>query len=94
VGDDRSASVFDQATWAIRCAFFRDCRDISRWDVQCDIARSAGVEIAAIEELIQSGVAFARLAADKTPTRCGSKEAQAWSSMRDVRSFTETSDFG
>ena len=50
--------------WAFRSAFFRDCRDISRWDVQCEIAESVGANIGAIEELIHSGVAFAGLAAD------------------------------
>ena len=57
-------SIFDQVMWAFRCAFFRDCRDISRWDVQCEIAKSLGVDIGAIEERIHSGIAFARLAAD------------------------------
>ena len=50
--------------WAFRCAFFRDCRDISRWDIQCEIAKALGVDIDAIEERIHSGIAFARLAAD------------------------------
>jgi predicted DsbA family dithiol-disulfide isomerase len=57
-------TTFDQVTWAFRCAFFRDCRDISRWDVQCEIAEALGVDIGAIEERIHSGIAFARLAAD------------------------------
>ena len=50
--------------WAFRCAFFRDCRDISRWDIQCEIAEGLGADIGAIEERIHSGVAFARLATD------------------------------
>ena len=57
-------SIFDQVMWAFRCAFFKECRDISRWDVQCEIAESLGVDIGAIEERIHSGIAFARLAAD------------------------------
>ncbi len=57
-------TTFDQVTWAFRCAFFRDCRDISRWDIQCEIAEALGVDIGAIEERIHSGIAFARLAAD------------------------------
>jgi len=61
---DRSGCVFNQADWAFRCAFFRDCRDISRWDVQCEIAKDIGVDIGAVEKRIHSGVAFARLAAD------------------------------
>ena len=57
-------TTFDQVAWAFRCAFFRDCRDISRWDIQCEIAEALGVDIGAIEERIHSGIAFARLAAD------------------------------
>ena len=57
-------SIFDQVMWAFRCSFFKECRDISRWDVQCEIAESLGVDIGAIEERIHSGIAFARLAAD------------------------------
>lgn len=56
--------MFDQLVWAIRCAFFRDCRDIARFDIQCEIAERLGADIRAIEELIHSGVAFAALAAD------------------------------
>ena len=61
---DRDSKIFDQVMWALRSAFFRDCRDISRWDVQCEIAEGLGANIGAIEELIHSGVAFASLAAD------------------------------
>ncbi len=61
---DRDSKIFDQVMWALRSAFFRDCRDISRWDVQCEIAGGSGANIGAIEELIHSGVAFASLAAD------------------------------
>jgi predicted DsbA family dithiol-disulfide isomerase len=50
--------------WAFRCAFFRDCRDISRWDIQCEIAKAVGADIGAIEERIHNGIAFARLATD------------------------------
>jgi predicted DsbA family dithiol-disulfide isomerase len=57
-------SIFDQVMWAFRRAFFRDCRDISRWDIQCEIADALGADIGAIEERIHSGIAFARLAAD------------------------------
>jgi predicted DsbA family dithiol-disulfide isomerase len=57
-------SVFDQVMWNFRCAFFRDDRDIARWDVQCEIAEPLGVDIGAIESAIRSGSAFARLAAD------------------------------
>jgi predicted DsbA family dithiol-disulfide isomerase len=59
-----AASAFDRVVWALRCAFFRDCRDIARWNVQCEIGEGLGVDIVAIEKLIDNGVAFARLAAD------------------------------
>ncbi len=49
---------------AFRTAFFRDCQDIARWGAQCDIAKPFGVNIAAIEQCIHSGAAFAMLAAD------------------------------
>jgi predicted DsbA family dithiol-disulfide isomerase len=57
-------SVFDKVMWAFRCAFFRDCRDIARWDVQCDLAEAHGVDINAIERNIHDGAAFASLATD------------------------------
>ena len=63
-GSQSAPSIFDQVMWTFRCAFFRDCRDISRWDIQCEIAGALGVDIGAIEERIHSGSAFARLAAD------------------------------
>ena len=59
-----AASISDQVMWAFRCAFFRDCRDISRWDIQREIAKTLGADIEAIEERIHNGGAFARLAAD------------------------------
>lgn len=57
-------NIFDQVLWALRCAFFRDCRDIARWDVQCEIAGAFGADIGAIERYIHDGSAFARLDAD------------------------------
>ena len=49
--------------WAFRCGIF-DCRDIARWDVQCELAHALGVDISAIEKSFHHGAAFARLAAD------------------------------
>lgn len=57
-------SVFDEVMWGFRCAFFRDCRDIARWDVQCDLAEAHGVDISAIERNMHDGTAFASLATD------------------------------
>ena len=63
-GGPSAGSIFDQVMWAFRCAFFRDCRDIARWDIQCEIAEAIGVDIGAVEDYIHGGIAFARLAAD------------------------------
>ncbi len=59
-----AVSIFDQALWAFRCAFFQDCRDIARWNVQCEVASAVGVDLVAIERLIHNGRAFASLSAD------------------------------
>jgi len=59
-----SRKVFDQTLIAFRTAFFRDCRDIARWDVQCEISEPLGVDLAGIEHCMRSGEAFALLAAD------------------------------
>lgn len=63
-GSHSSEKIFDQILWAFRCAFFRDCRDVARRDVQCEIAEALGADIVAIAKHIDSGVAFAELAAD------------------------------
>ena len=63
-GGQSTPSIFDQVMWSFRCAFFRDCRDISHWDTQCEIAEALGANIKAIEECIHGGAAFARLAGD------------------------------
>lgn len=62
--NESTASIFEKLVWAFRCAFFRDCRDIARRDVQCELAEALGVDIDAIEKRIHDGTAFARLASD------------------------------
>ena len=57
-------TIFEKLLWAFRCAFFRECRDIARWDVQCDLAKGHGVDTQAIENSIRNGTAFAGLARD------------------------------
>ena len=64
IGGQSNSQVFEQIMEEFRSAFFRDCRDISRWDVQHEIAERLGANIGAIEKLVHSGVAFAGLAAD------------------------------
>ncbi|MFY9655398.1 MAG: hypothetical protein WAK01_02260 [Methylocystis sp.] len=56
--------VFDRVIWGLCCAFFRDCRDIARWDVQCEIASSFGVDITAIADRMRDGTPFALLTSE------------------------------
>lgn len=57
-------SRLDDAALALRRAFFHDGRDIAQWDVQCDVARSLGIDLDPITRAVHSGEAFARVAAD------------------------------
>lgn len=67
-GSDAEAGEFGSVaarfTWELRCAFFRDCRDVATRAVQCEVAEQIGLEQAAVQEKIDSGAAFAALAAD------------------------------
>ena len=63
-GSKLALCVFDEVMWSVRCAFFRDCKDISSWQIQCEIARHHDVDLDAVEKLIDNGVAFASLSAD------------------------------
>lgn len=66
-GEDQIESttlILEKLMWRFRCGFFQDCRDIARWDVQCELAESLGVDINAIEKTIHDGTTFARLATD------------------------------
>lgn len=57
-------SVLGELSWSFRCGFFRDCRDIACWDVQCELADALGVDVDAVERSLRRGTAFAALAAD------------------------------
>ena len=59
-----SGRILARTLSAFRMAFFRDCLDIARWDVQCDVAEPLGIDLAAIERHVHSGRAFSLLAAD------------------------------
>ena len=48
----------------VPCGFFKDCRDIARWEVQCELADALGVDINASEKSIHDGTAFAKLSTD------------------------------
>lgn len=57
-------SVSARFTWELRCAFFEECRDVSTRAVQYEIAEKLHVSRAAIQARLDSGAAFAALAAD------------------------------
>lgn len=54
----------EEFAWRLRLAFFRDCRDIAQWHVQCEVAEDMGIALAPVEAAIRDGSAFAALAAD------------------------------
>lgn len=58
------ASQFESVMWAFRRGFFEHGLDISRWDVQCDLAKPFGVDIDAVSASIADGTAFAALQGD------------------------------
>jgi predicted DsbA family dithiol-disulfide isomerase len=61
--------------WALREAFFRHGRDISRRKVLLEIAESMGLPIAEIEDAIATGAAHAALAEDLEVARAQSVAA-------------------
>lgn len=59
--DERQADAFIRA---LRSAFFSDCRDIARWEVQRDVMTSLGVDVVGVQHRLAIGDAHASLAAD------------------------------
>ena len=57
-------TVFEEAIWRVRTAFFEDARDISDREVLIDIAKGAGLPVDAIEAKIASGEAMAEVCRD------------------------------
>lgn len=60
----KSEKVFEKAIWSFREAFFTKLFDISDRNVQFQIAEELGLAIAAIQEQIDSGEAYALLSKD------------------------------
>lgn len=57
-------TVVDELAWRLRCAFFRDARDIARLDVQRGIAEDLELPITSISDRLADGTALAALAED------------------------------
>lgn len=57
--------AFESVMWAFRRGFFAEGRDIARRDVQIELARPFGIDIADVESRIADGTAFALLAANQ-----------------------------
>lgn len=61
---EREPQIFASVMWAMRRGFFAEGLDIARRDVQRELARPFDIDLAAVEQLIDDGSAFARLSAD------------------------------
>jgi predicted DsbA family dithiol-disulfide isomerase len=59
-----SEKIVEKANWAFREAFFAQLADISDRKVQFEIAQRLGLPLAAIQEQIDSGEAYAQLSQD------------------------------
>ena len=59
-----SGHLSETLAWALRLAFFAQARDIGLRTVQTEIAKSIGIDTAAVDRLLESGAAHARLASD------------------------------
>ena len=57
-------TIFEEAAWQIRSAFFEHARDISDRDVLLDVLGQAGVPTDAIEAKLKSGAAMAEICRD------------------------------
>jgi predicted DsbA family dithiol-disulfide isomerase len=62
--DFSGRTVFEEATWQIRRAFFEHARDISDRDVLLDVLGQVGISAAAIEAKVKSGEAMAEVCRD------------------------------
>ena len=57
-------TVFEEALWRVRCAFFEDALDISNISVLKNIAEELQLPMAAIEQVLNDGTALAALMSD------------------------------
>ncbi|MGB8221499.1 MAG: DsbA family protein [Polyangiales bacterium] len=57
-------TLFEEATWQVRSAFFEHARDISDREVLFDVLARVGVPMAAVDAKLKSGEAMAELCRD------------------------------
>ena len=57
-------SIFEFVAWQLRLAFFKDLADISNYKIQIEIAKKLELPIDKIQNVIDSGAAFAGLERD------------------------------
>ena len=60
----RGRTLFEEATWQVRLAFFKHARDISDRSVLLDVLEQVGIPTAAIEDKLRSGEAMAEVCRD------------------------------
>ena len=58
------AGALERTAWALRCAFFQQCNDISRRDVLLGIAEQQNLPLASLARALDAGAAHAALAED------------------------------
>lgn len=61
---EREPLVFASVMWALRRGFFAEGLDISRREVQRQLAQPFGIDLETIDRLVDDGSAFARLSTD------------------------------
>ncbi len=57
-------TIFEEAIWRVRCAFFQHAENIADWDVLSAIANGLGLPLPEIRRLIDNGEAYAALHLD------------------------------
>lgn len=57
-------TLFEEATWQVRSAFFEHARDVSDRDVLLDVLGDVGISSSAIEAKVKSGEAMAEVCRD------------------------------
>lgn len=62
--DLRGRTLFEEAVWRVRAAFFEHARDISDRDIVLDVLAEAGLPLPAIEAKLKSGEAMAEACRD------------------------------